>query len=82
MAKKFHLQDNIGRAKYTVSFHDGVKTHPDGSPFYDIRTFTSKKKKTQFVETLKSQGYTEFIKLSTYSYNRSKTLNKFDVFDQ
>ena len=27
--KRFHQTNNIGRAKYTVSFHDGQKTHSE-----------------------------------------------------
>ena len=46
MDKLFYTMDNIGRAKYTVSKFDGVSTHKDGSPFYDIAIFNNKKKET------------------------------------
>lgn len=59
MSKTFHQQDNIGRAKYTVSFHDGQKTHRDGSPFSDIRTFTDKRKRDRFTRDLRNEGYQE-----------------------
>jgi hypothetical protein len=57
--KTFRTQDNIGTAKYTVSFHDGIKTHSDGSKFFDIRLFRNKKKRDQFIKELKAEGYTE-----------------------
>jgi hypothetical protein len=41
--KKYKEQHGIGKAKYTVSFYDGKKTHKDGSPFYDIKIFKNKK---------------------------------------
>ena len=59
MAKKkiYYRQDNIGTAKYTVSYHDGVKTHRDGSPFYDIAIFRNKKRMQAFINKLISEGY-------------------------
>lgn len=56
--KVFNEQENIGKAKYVVNFHDGVKQHKDGSPFFDIRIFTNKKKKAPFIKSLEEQGYT------------------------
>lgn len=55
--KTFYRQDNIGSAKYTVSFHDGIKTHKDGSKFFDIRLFKNKVKLNQFIKSLIKQGY-------------------------
>ena len=57
--KTFHTQNNIGKVKYTVSFHDGVKTHADGSPFFDLRTFSNKKRRNKFCKGLRAQGYAE-----------------------
>lgn len=57
--KIFHVQHNVGRAKYVVSYHDGVKKNEDGSPFYDIRIFNNKKKLISFTEGLMKQGYLE-----------------------
>lgn len=59
VVKLFYIRDNIGRAKYTVNFHDGVQTYPDGSPFYGIEIFHNKRKRDQFIRSLKSAGYTE-----------------------
>ena len=59
MAKEFNIQQNIGKAKYVVNFNDGVKTHKDGSKFFDICIFKSKKALNSFVDNLKKQGYKE-----------------------
>lgn len=57
--KKFKIQFNVGKVKYLVSFHDGIKAHDDGSEFYDIRPFTNKKNMISFVSDLRKQGYIE-----------------------
>lgn len=58
MAKKqYNLMRNIGKAKFVVNFHDGVKTHKDGSDFFDIAIFKNKKKKDDFIKDLKKAGY-------------------------
>jgi hypothetical protein len=59
MEKQFYTQDNIGKVKYTVNFHDGVQTHKDGSPFFGIRCFSNKKKRDKCVRDLKKENYTE-----------------------
>jgi len=58
-SKVFYRQDNIGTAKYTVSYHDGIKKHKDGSPFFDIAIFRNKKKLNKFVKNLMMAGYKE-----------------------
>jgi hypothetical protein len=57
--KTYTMQNGIGSSKYTVSFHDGTKTHKDGSPFSDIRIFKNKEKRDAFVKELKGTGYNE-----------------------
>jgi hypothetical protein len=57
--KNYYLMQNIGRAKYVVNFHDGVKKHKDGSDFYDIAIFHNKKKLVLFLKELARAGYTE-----------------------
>lgn len=59
MAKIYYRQDNIGTAKYTVSYHNGKKKHKDGSPFFDIAIFRNKKKLMAFIRELVSDGYKE-----------------------
>ena len=55
--KVFDVQSGIGKSKYVVNFHDGVKTHQDGSPFYDIKLFKNKRKEQVFIRTLCKKGY-------------------------
>ncbi|MFT6906999.1 MAG: hypothetical protein ACJAS1_003673 [Oleiphilaceae bacterium] len=55
--KLFSVSNNVGKAKYVVSFHDGVKVHKDKSPFFDIAIFTNKKKLSSFVCNLERDGY-------------------------
>ena len=55
----FYTQNNIGHAKYCVSFHDGIHKHPDGSDFYGIRIFKNKKKLNAFTNSLINNGYKE-----------------------
>lgn len=57
--KRYHETENVGRARYVVTFYNGVKTHADGSPFGDIRIFSNAKRKARFVRELKAQGYRE-----------------------
>ena len=57
--KTFYRLDNIGMAKYTINFHDGIQTHKDGSPFFAIAIFRNKKKLKKFTDNLISQGYKE-----------------------
>ena len=59
MPKVFYVQNNIGRARYVVSFHDGITTNRDQSPFFDIRIFHNKKQLGNFVKSLISEGYKE-----------------------
>lgn len=60
-AKRFRHNGRLtsGRTKYWISFHDGVKTHDDGSDFFDIAGFTNKKKRDKFVDGLLRDGYKE-----------------------
>lgn len=49
------IQYNIGKVKYLVSWHDGIKTHKDGSKFFDVECFKSKAKMNKFITELKSR---------------------------
>lgn len=59
MAKNYYVRENVGKAKYLLNFHNGVKTHPDGSPFYDIEIFRNKKDLARAIKQLKAEGYAE-----------------------
>jgi len=43
---------NVGKAKYVVSYSNGKKKHNDGSEFFDIAIFHNKKVKNQFIKEL------------------------------
>lgn len=57
--KMFNVMQNIGKCRYVVNFHDGEKTHRDGSPFFDIHIFSRKKDLQKCVKELRSAGYIE-----------------------
>lgn len=57
--KDYYLMMNIGHAKYVVNFHDGVKTHKDGSKFYDINIFKNLPSLKAFIKELTEQNYKE-----------------------
>lgn len=42
MENQFRINPQIGRVKYSISFHDGIKKHNDGSDFWDIKIFKNK----------------------------------------
>ena len=56
--KRYNLMHNIGKAKYVVNFHDGIKKHKDGSDFFDIRIFKNKLKCNCLINDLISIVYT------------------------
>lgn len=47
----------IGEARHSVSFHDGIKVNCDGSPSFDLRIFKRKKDKATFIRGLEAAGY-------------------------
>ena len=57
--KRFYQQDGIGRAKYTISYHDGKSKHKDGSDFYGIQILKNKKELEKFRSDLLKKGYRE-----------------------
>jgi len=59
LLRTYNVQSNVGKARHVVNFHDGQKTHPDGSPFYDVRTFNNKDTLATFIKALEEQDYTE-----------------------
>ena len=57
--KSFNIRENIGKCRYVVNFHDGVKTHRDGSLFFDVQIASNKRTLKQVVKALKADGYAE-----------------------
>lgn len=50
---------SIGSSKYVVNYHDGMKSHPDGSPFVDVKICSSRKQLEELKSDLNSGGYVE-----------------------
>lgn len=55
--KMYRDNPPIGKTRHSVSFHDGVKRHADGSPFFDLRTFRTGRDKESFIRDLEIGGY-------------------------
>jgi len=55
--KQYYTKYNVGKVKYLVNYHDGVKRHDDLSRFFYIATFSNKKKMNDFIKELKEEGY-------------------------
>ena len=55
--KVFKVNPAIGKAKYSISSHDGVKKHKDGSDFFDIETFKNKVDLEKAIKNYTSKGY-------------------------
>lgn len=57
--KVFYEMYGVGSSRYSVSDHDGIKTHDDGSAFFGIALFKNKRKKDRYIRELQKKGYTE-----------------------
>ena len=57
--KSFKVNPGIGNSKYSISSHDGVKKHKDGSDFYDIKIFKNKVDLEKGIKDYKSKGFVE-----------------------
>jgi len=55
--KTYNINYNIGKCKYVVNYHNGIKTHTDGSLFFDLKIFKNKKSLNDFVKQLDANGY-------------------------
>ncbi len=55
--KLYNTMMHVGRSKYVVNSHDGVATHRDGSPFFGIAIFKSKKANDKFITSLHNNDY-------------------------
>jgi hypothetical protein len=55
--KRYFVQYGIGKAKYVVSYHDGITKNKDGSEFFGIRIFKNLKSLGKFIEELTEKGY-------------------------
>ena len=55
--KVFKVNPGIGKVKYSISSHDGVKKHKDGSDFFDIETFKNKVDLEKAIKNYTSKGF-------------------------
>jgi hypothetical protein len=76
--KRYKEQPGIGKSKYTVSFHDGKKTHKDGSDFFDIKIFKNKPDLKNFVKELESKGYVQESVDLQEAFNKKSAKQFFD----
>ncbi len=58
--KSYQVNAPIGRSKHSISTHDGTKFHADGSEFWDIEIFRTKKEKDARIKNLRKEGFSEF----------------------
>jgi len=73
--KVFSVNPGIGKVKYSISSHDGVKKHKDGSDFYDIKTFKNKVDLEKAIKDYTSKGF------KMESVNEAKNDDKYVVID-
>lgn len=57
--KTFHVMHNVGKVKYLLSYHDGIKSHKDGSKFFDVACFSNKKELAKEIKQMIKDGYIE-----------------------
>jgi hypothetical protein len=72
--KAFKVNPPIGKAKYSISSHNGSSTHNDGSDFWDIKIFKNKVDLEKGIKDFKSKG---FIEESVISEDIKSDINKF-----
>lgn len=53
----YDVMANVGTAKHVVNYHDGVKTHKDGSAFFDLSLPGTRAKRDAFIAELRTKGY-------------------------
>ena len=57
--KAFKINPPIGRSKYSISAHDGITKHKDGSPFWNILIFKNKADLERRANYFRSEKYSE-----------------------
>jgi hypothetical protein len=55
--RRFNTKYGVGKSKYVISYHDGVKKHKDGSDFFDIEIFKNQKDLEAFKKALLQKGF-------------------------
>ena len=57
--KAFRVNPGIGKSKYSISFHDGVSKHKDGSDFWGIEIFKNKVDLEKGIKNYTSKGFVQ-----------------------
>jgi hypothetical protein len=57
--KAFRINPQIGKAKYSISAHNGVSKHKDGSDFWDILIFKNKADLERRAKYFRGENYIE-----------------------
>ena len=55
--KRFNTNYGVGKSKYVVNYHDGVKKHKDGSDFFDVQIFKNQNDLEAFKKALLQKGF-------------------------
>tara|TARA_R100001460_G_scaffold88591_2_gene130108 strand:+ start:29 stop:190 length:162 start_codon:yes stop_codon:yes gene_type:complete len=50
---------NVGKCRYIVNYHDGIKKYKDGSDFFDLAIQTNKINHNNFIKRLVAKGFKE-----------------------
>ena len=73
--KKFRVNLHaIGKAKYSIDFHDGKSKHKDGSPFWGIQIFKNKKNLAKAIKDYTKKGYIKEGAAGGLTYKKGKTI--------
>jgi hypothetical protein len=78
--KAFRINPPIGKAKYSISSHDGSSTHKDGSDFWDIKIFKNKVDLEKGIKDYKSKGFIEESVIKEGVYKSILSNNKGKLF--
>ena len=57
--KKYNIMTNVGKCRYLINYHDGIKKHKDGSEFFDIAIHSNKINHNNFIKRLIEKGFKE-----------------------
>jgi hypothetical protein len=78
--KVFKINPGIGSSKYSISSHDGVKKHKDGSDFYDIEIFKNKVDLEKGIKKYSSNGFIQESLIKEDVYKSILSDNKGKMF--
>lgn len=74
--KRFNIKYGVGKSKYVVNYHDGVKKHKDGSDFFDVEILKNQKDLEAFKKALLQKGFV------AESVNESKSMKLTDMLKE